>query len=355
MKAPWSGSLSNGQDLPKSNHQKEAGISHVTPEVSVLEASFDRRAIPPDAVESRWLAPDGYPIRRIEWPAPAGDQRGSVLFLPGRADAYEKYLEAFEDWRQRGWKVTAADWRGQGGSGRLGLDSDTSHIDDFATWVNDLAALWTQWKATTPGPHVLAGHSMGGHLALRALAERRIDPAGLVLVAPMLGLNGRLPEMLIHGLARLMCVIGDPRRKAWKWNERPGKAPLDRSELLTHDLLRYADELWWRDHREETSTGPGSWRWVERAYASMRGLKAPGLLEAIATPVLILAAVKDRLVSVAAIERAAARLPQVELVRFGSEARHEILREADPVRHRALAVIDGFLDRVAPPRHGVPS
>jgi lysophospholipase len=195
---------------------------------------------------------------------------------------------------------------------------------------------------------------MGGHLALRALAERRIDPAGLVLVAPMLGLNRLLPDALIHTVARLMCAIGDPRRKAWKWNEKPGKAPLDRSELLTHDLQRYADELWWRDHREETATGPGSWRWVERAYASMRGLRAPGMFEAISTPVLILTAAHDRLVDMAAIERAASRLPQSELVRFGSEARHEILREVDPVRNRALAVIDAFLDRVAPARQGAP-
>ena len=40
--------------------------------------------------------------------------------MPGRGDAYEKYLETFEHWRLRGWSVTAADWRGQAGSGRLG-------------------------------------------------------------------------------------------------------------------------------------------------------------------------------------------------------------------------------------------
>lgn len=321
----------------------------------MLEAGSGRRAIPPGAVESPWLAPDGHPIRRIEWPAPTGQRRGSLLFLPGRADAYEKYLESFEDWRRRGWQVTAADWRGQGGSGRLGLDSDTGHIDDFATWVNDLAAQWTEWKAARPGPHVLVGHSMGGHLVLRALAERRVDPDAAVLAAPMLGLNGRLPDALIHGSARVMAALGDARRKAWKWSEKPGKAPLDRMVLLTHDPARYADELWWRDQRPETATGPGSWRWVERAYASMRGLREPGVLEGIATPVLIVAADHDRLVDIAAIEQAVGRLPHGELHRFGPEARHEILREVDPVRNRALAAIDAFLDRVAPPPRSPPA
>ena len=36
------------------------------------------------------------------------------------------------------------------------------------------------------------------------------------------------------------------------------------------------------------------------------------------------------------------------LIAFGDEARHEILREVDPVRARALAGIAEFLDRVAP-------
>src|SRR5258706_3273794 len=94
--------------------------------------------------------------------------------------------------------------------------------------------------------------------------------------------------------------------------------------------------------------GPGSWGWVERAYASTRGLACPGVLERVTSPVLILGTDRDRLVDFRAMERAAWRLVRGQLVRFGEEARHEILREADPVRERALAAIDEFLDRSAP-------
>ena len=45
---------------------------------------------------------------------------------------------------------------------------------------------------------------------------------------------------------------------------------------------------------------------------------------------------------------AARRMVRAELLRFGSEAAHEILREVDPVRDKALRRIDDFLDRVAP-------
>ena len=76
--------------------------------------AFGRRSIPAGAAESRWVAPDGHAIRRLDWPEPdSRPVRGSMLFMAGRGDAYEKYLETFEHWRTRCWRVTAADWRGQ--------------------------------------------------------------------------------------------------------------------------------------------------------------------------------------------------------------------------------------------------
>lgn len=308
--------------------------------------AFDRRAIPDSAAIDRWTAPDGWPLRRIRWGAPDGAPRGSILFMGGRGDHFEKYLEALEDWRQRGWLVESVDWRGQGGSGRTGSDPHVGHIDDFAIWVDDLAALFADWRARTPGPHIVIAHSMGGHLLLRTLAEQRIDPDAAVLVAPMLGFTAPYPDSLGQKIAALMCRLGDPSRAAWKISEKPGSPLRMRQNLLTHDPDRYADEHWWRVKVPETVLGPGSWRWVERAYTSFIGLAQPGLLERIATPLLMLVASADKLVSPAAAKRHAARLPNVTLHVYGAEAAHELLREADPVRNDALARIDAFLDGV---------
>jgi lysophospholipase len=272
-----------------------------------------------------------------------------MLFMAGRGDAYEKYLETYEHWRGQGWRVTAADWRGQAGSGRLGLDETTGHVDDFGSWVHDLAEFWSGWAPQRCGKRVLAGHSMGGHLALRAVAERALDPVpdALLLSAPMLDvLPEAVPLALRRTVARLMGWVGDPRRPAWKWSEKPGQVPAFRQALLTHDEARYADELWWREQRPELVMGPGSWGWVAGALASIARLERRGTLERIDLPVHIIATRADRLVGIRAIERAAARLPRAELVLFGSEARHEILRESDPVRARALAAIDAFLARL---------
>lgn len=320
-----------------------------TPKSHGDDKRIDRRAIPPAARETTFPLDDGHVLRRIDWPGAGDDPRGSILFLPGRGDNYEKYLESLEEWHRAGWRVTAFDWRGQGGSGRLGNDDVTGHIDDFSTWIDDLASKWQAWKAGVPGPHILIGHSMGGHLIMRALAEDRVNPDAVALSAPMLGLNGPpLPLNIMHGVAKLMTVVGDPMRQAWKWNEKPGQLPAGRANLLTHDPERYADESWWREHRPELVMGPASWNWVERAYASWKVLEEPGQLERIQVPVLILSTSADKLVSHPANVRAIERLPKGELVEFGDEAYHEILREVDPVRGRAMSEIAAFLDRVAP-------
>jgi lysophospholipase len=271
--------------------------------------------------------------------------------MAGRGDAYEKYLESYEHWRSRGWRVSAADWRGQAGSGRLGLDEVTGHVDDFALWIDDLGAFWRDWTMENAGPHVLVGHSMGGHLALRAVAEGALEPApaALVLSAPMCDvLPEALPLLVKERVAQIMAALGDPRRPAWKWSERPGEVPLSRQSLLTHDDARYADELWWREKRPELVMGPGSWGWVLGAMRSIRALSRPGALERVRMPVFLFATSVDRLVGCRAIRRAVARLPNAQALWFGAEARHEILREVDPVRDRALAAMDRFLDEAVP-------
>jgi len=307
---------------------------------------IDRRVIPATASESHWQAADGARIRRIDW---SGGQRGSILFMPGRGAHYEKYLETLDQWARDGWHVTASDWRGQGMSGRLGHDGLTGHIDDFGIWTADLALFWAQWTSETPGPHVLIGHSMGGHLVLRALVEHRATPDAAVLSAPMLGLTGTPgPLWLLGPLSRGLARMGDPRRQAWKASEKPGALPEDRGALLTHDVDRYEDELWWRNARPDVAMGPASWGWVAAAIKSMQLIEEKGALETIETPVFLFGTTNDKLVAWKAIERAAARLPYSELLKFGDEAHHEIFREVDAVRERAMDGIADFLDRKAP-------
>ena len=302
---------------------------------------LDRRAIPAGATFTTWAAPDGWECRMLEWPADAGQAvRGSILFAGGRGDFIEKHLEAIGAWRSSGWRMTAFDWRGQGGS-RGAIAG--GHLTSLDPLVDDLGALIRDWTARSPAPHVAIGHSMGGHVLLRALAERHPPLAAAVLVAPMVRINAApLPAWLAAALAAAMTAIGLGDRPAWSRPATPPPAGSARQTFLTGSAERYRDELWWWQREPGYDLGAPTWGWLNAAYRSSRMLTAQRL-GTVTAPCLFLAAERDRLVSSAAIRSAAALVPGAELTMFPDSA-HEILREADPVRERAFARIHAFLD-----------
>ncbi|RYD58466.1 MAG: alpha/beta hydrolase [Sphingomonadales bacterium] len=299
-----------------------------------------RRAIPEGARIHFWTSPAGAQLRAFAWPAAPGKPRGSILFQGGRGDVFEKYLEAFAHWHAQGWTITSFDWRGQGGSGRLTSAGNCGHIEDFADYVADFRAFYTEWAENTPGPHVVMGHSMGGHLVLRGLVEGAAGPDAAVLIAPMLGFKSALP--FAERFAKILGGAGDSSRPAWKTNEKPYTSD-SRYSLLTHDKARYEDEIWWQNEKPEIVTGPPSWRWVIEAFRSMRELRESPRLKRMQVPVLMLVAKADGLVDGKAALKVGSRLKDARIVTFGKESAHEILREADPVRNRAIGEIDLFL------------
>jgi lysophospholipase len=317
--------------------------------VTMIDHAFARRAVPAGATVGHVLLRDGWQLRALDWPQPGTNARGSILFQGGRGDFFEKYLETFAHWHAQGWHVSAFDWRGQGGSGRLSKNPNVGHCDDFAQWIDDLSEVWIDWRKDSPGPHVVLGHSMGGHLVLRALVEHRIDPDAAIAIAPMMGFAASpLPQPIATVFARWLAKLRGPDKFAWPVNERPSSPWASRQKLLTHDDSRYADELWWHGERPDLKLGPPSWPWVNAANESMASTAADGAAEGIALPVLIVGTEGDRLVSEEAINRFASRLPNGTLKMFGKDVAHEILRERDGPRGEALAVIEAFLDRVAP-------
>ena len=303
----------------------------------------DRRALPQGLRLSDSAGPDGWRLRGFDWRAD-GAFRGSLLFQSGRGDFVEKYLEALAHWHARGWHTAGFDWRGQGGSARDGPGPASGDANGFDAMVADAGGYVAAWIAATPPPHVLVGHSMGGHLLLRLLAERRVAVDAAVLVSPMLGLaHAPLSTRMARLMAGAACALGFGARPLW------GHAtPLARQANLTGCADRYADEGWWREAQPRLGVGPPSWGWLKAALASIARLDAAGVLERVDMPVLLVATERDRLVSAAAIRRAARRLPDARLVML--DGAHELLREADPARTAAFAAIAAFLDERAPAR-----
>ncbi len=310
------------------------------------DALVRRRTLPPGV---RWetLAIDGWPVRTARWPAPGEASPGSILFVGGRADFVEKYGEAYWTWRDEGFGLATFDWRGQGRSGRLGRDAHGGH-GDFERWTDDLDVVAGWFTATMPAPHFVVAHSMGGHLTLRHLARGRSPFGRAVLLAPMLGIQAAAAAPgLVRRLADVATRLGLGRcyaplqRGYGDWQRRP-----ERQALLTGCPDRFGDEHWWIAGDPELALGGTSYGWLSSAFASIDALFAPGVLEAIATPMLILAGEQERLVELAAIGAAVARLPDArfDLIAGG---RHELLRDVDAVRADTHRRILAFLKAAA--------
>ncbi len=332
--------------LDRMPYQTVTSVPMADPRDNVTMAEDTRgRRYPAGATIDVWHAPDGWPLRRIRVAPRGSGGRGSLLFLSGRADPFEKYVESLDHWAERGWNVESFDWRGQGGSGR----NPAGTAWDFGRWTDDLRAYGAQWMASSPGPHGVVAHSMGGFLALDTMMRGAFRPDAAVLVAPMLGLrSGMMSDAMAGAIARRLTGWGWGDRPVWAKAEGAGMAPSAHQRRLTHDLRRYADRRWWRVDMPELASGAPTWGWLSAAYAAMASLEASSALAEMAVPLLILAAGADRLVSIDAIRAIVARLPDARLHVYGPEVAHEILREVDAVRDDALARIDAFFDERAP-------
>lgn len=309
-------------------------------------ARFDRREYPAGFAFRDWHAADGWRHRAFRWPAAGGGApRGSLLFQSGRADFIEKYLETCHHFHTRGWDVEGFDWRGQGGSGRLFPGSTADDRDSFDALIGDLAEFVADWRARTPGPHVVVAHSMGGHIAMRALPERGVALDALVLVAPMLGVNtGRVPPLVASGIIRSARRLGLARQRAWRDSKREPRRQL----RLTADRERYLDSQYWKARLPHLASGPPSWGWLNAALDGIATLASEPVAD-VTTPVLLLMPGLDRLVDPEAAAAVMRRLPDSRTLVFPN-ARHELLREVDAERDAALAAIDAFLDERAPLR-----
>lgn len=271
----------------------------------------------------------------------SGDRR--CLLLPGYTEFIEKHLETVGELTARGFAVATLDWRGQGLSTRHLADRHRGHIDRMETHLEDLQAVLDRLDGFHDGPLTVVAHSMGGHIALRYCMAAPERVARAVLVAPMLGIGRRgLPAGLARLLVEGFCltpmleryIFGGagygPRRRRFEGNFLTGDR--QRFEHL-HQLLATTPEL---------AVGDPTFAWVRAAMRSIALLMARGTLERIRTPLLLALAGRERVVSNAAIEAAARRLPNARLVRL-DEARHEILRESEPIRRAFWVAVDAFL------------
>lgn len=155
-------------------------------------------------VLSRFAASDGLLLHRCDWPC-TGETKGTLLVVHGLGEHIGRYDRVAMRLNAAGWQVAGYDQRGHGQS--EGARGSVGRRDSL---LFDLARVIDAVRGERGGPLILLGHSMGGLIAARFVAEglqaqpaawhRAVD--GLVLSSPALdtGMSG--------GQRALLAVLG---------------------------------------------------------------------------------------------------------------------------------------------------
>jgi lysophospholipase len=308
--------------------------------------------IPPGAEVMEVTALDGMPLRVARWMPATRRPRGTVCLIQGRAEFIEKYFEAVEDLRARGFAVVAFDWRGQGLSGRRVGNPRKGHVGHFREYRLDLEAVRDQvLEPLMPRPWFALAHSMGAAVALQAAQEGWLPFQRLVATTPMIALCLVRRAGLAAGTARLLTWLGMGKSFIPGGGETSLATKPFPGNRLTSDPVRYA-----RNAEAAAALGPGAVgdptvAWVNAAFRFMRRFADPRYPLGIRTPTLIVAAGADPICATPATERFASRLKAGHAIVIPG-ARHELLHEREPIREEFWAAFDAFVPGTPDPTYG---
>ena len=243
----------------------------------------------------------------------------------------EKYTETIGELIERGFDVYSLDWRGQGLSTRMLADRHKGFIEDFDVYLNDLKLFVSNRVIPNAiGPVMILAHSMGGHMALRFIHDHPGMADRMVLTAPMIDIFG---SSLTRWGARF---ISRAANKAGFNRSYVFGSGIDTDEKfegnnLTSDPVRFMATAKKIEENPDLALGGVTFGWVSAALKSIDILRNPGFAEQIRTPILMISAGEDRIVSNTAQKKICSLLPNCRFMEIPG-ARHEILVETDAVR-----------------------
>jgi len=284
--------------------------------------------------------PDGVDIRVARWATPTTNSaRGTVLLLQGYTEFIEKYYEVVDELQARGFSVVTFDWRGQGLSTRLLPNRCKGHVGDFADFVSDALLVYEEaLYDQLPEPHLLVGHSMGGHLALRFLQDYPGRFERAVVSAPMLGWD-HFPLSVARAVASTNVALGMGTSYTWLRGDPDPNHPVND---VTSDARRFARAQAFCDQVPELRLGGPTWRWLQQATASIARIMSRERLIRLKTPVLVASAARDKIISSSRHAELPFLNPTFTVLPI-ADSMHEILQETDEIRERFWAGFERFL------------
>jgi alpha-beta hydrolase superfamily lysophospholipase len=149
-------------------------------------------------VEQKIAIAGGLELYAEQW-VPEGAPRAAVVLVHGFSAHCGNYRHVAQAFVAAGVAALLFDCRGHGRSpGRRG------HIERFTDFTDDLDAVLAAARAAWPGvPLIVLGHSHGATIALDYLLSGRGSIDALVVAAPYLALQLKVPAVKLH-LSKLM-------------------------------------------------------------------------------------------------------------------------------------------------------
>ncbi len=266
-------------------------------------------------------AVDGTVLFTRRWRA--NPPRAVVLIVHGLGEHSGRYGHVGGFFADRGLETVAFDLRGHGRSGGSRVD-----IDDFTTYLQDLAKVIDTEVVPMDLPWVLYGHSMGGLIGALHLEGTERQPTAAVLSAPALDADVPPPlKIAAEVFGRVAPGLRFP-------NSING-------EQLSRDPR--VGEAYFADPLVETKTTA---RFGRGLFAAQR--RAREAIDAIALPTLVVHGAEDELVP----PSASAPLAAVEGIerKLLPGLRHEVHNEPEhlEVLRDVAAWIDAALDQTSP-------
>lgn len=266
---------------------------------------------------------------------------GTILIFPGRAEFIEKYASAAAEFGARGYAVAMLDWRGQGLSDRqTPKGSLLGHVDSYASYQNDVKAFLGFVSAQNlPEPRFLLGHSMGGMIAFRSLANG-YTPRALCLTAPMwkvkvaplfrpiVWLAGTIAELIGYSKFRL------PGTSVRHYTL---SAPFEGNKLTTNPEVFKQIGATLRKHPELELGGPslGWLRAGQKEGAELAKLPSPNV------PTLVLLGGRERIIDLLSVTSRMSNWSNSQTHQY-SAAEHEVLMEVPEIADNAFDRITEF-------------
>lgn len=341
-----------------------------------------------------WIADGGTQVHfRVFDRGPKAD--GAIVLLPGFTESVMKYKEVILDLHSRGYSVFALDHRGQGESRHLAMSleycnllnvvwddpwaqfdlasqvlipkpaesvclSDVVHVDDAELYVKDLHQFVNQVVLPrTAGrvPLFLLGHSMGGAVATRYLAEHPGVFVAAAVTSPAYRINTGLlsiqeayyfssliannPYMPLGIPAGIPIAIPyAPERDSFAFTDAADDGVVDGANNVTHSAWRFdwaaADR---KAYPEIGAMNRASLAWIRAAIELGWAIEEGA--SSVEDPLLVIAAEEERLMVRSVAESVCAQAADCRF-QLAEGARHEILMEVDDVRSNALASILSF-------------